>query len=400
MKKKMNDRNIMEDFRQQIIGTSNDCKFYSDICKKQEYEFDQKINDTNLDEIPYINWNFFKESNNRFHELLRIPYKNLSYWTLSSSTTGDPSVVGRGPTDIKIFQQNYLEVFQEYSNMDSIEKLILFAPTLAFLNRMPGNWMGKRGFLFYKDITEIWRNYDITFLLKFKLWKLILHYITHFQLKAFIELDGKLLKKTLKKVEKERIPTLIANSAPLMYTNFTDYSKRFKNGFNMPETFRIQTGGGGWNGIKGRIKLGFEINKAEFFEKISEFFNIPIGNFADLFGATETPIACGGHWSKKHEDILLHLDKSQGRIIPREMETLERIKKTKNPGVLEVLTPYGVDTYAGVSILLDDVIEIVDFNKCEECGREGVIVFKIVGKLTPEIGKGCTSFYNLYPFKK
>jgi len=395
----MSDSNFYEDLRMQVEGTYNDCKLYKEICEKNEYDIDQTIKESNLDEIPYINWNYFKESNGLYHELLRIPYENLSYWTLSSSTTGDPSIVGRGFQDIDVFKQNYKKVFEEYSMMSSIKRLILFAPSVHFLNRMPGTWKGKRGFLFYRDITKIWKDYNITYLLKLKFGKVILYYLTHFKGKAFIEIDGKLLKKSLKEIEKNKTPALIANSAPLMYKNFMDYWKKYKQGFNMPETFRVQTGGGGWSGKKGRVDLGHEINKAEFFEKISEFFNIPISNFADLFGATEIPIACGGHYSKKHEDILLHLDKDQGKIIVRDIETLERIRKTKNPGVLEVLTPYGVDTYAGVSVLLDDIIEIVDFNRCPECGREGTI-FKVVGKLTPEIGKGCTSFYNLYPFSK
>ncbi|MBD3228981.1 MAG: hypothetical protein GF329_12400 [Candidatus Lokiarchaeota archaeon] len=395
----MSKSDLMMDIRTQVKGIAEDVDLYRKICEKEEYDFDQTIKESNIDEIPYINWSYFKESNHRYCELLRIPYKNLSHWTISSSTSGDPSIVGRGSQDIDVFKRNYKRVFQEYSNMDTMEDLILFAPCLKFLNRMPGSWMGKRGYLFYRDITEIWKDYNITYLLKFKFWKFIFYYITHFKPKAFIEIDGKLLKKSLKNVEEERTPTLIANSAPLMYENFIHYRKKYKDGFDMPETFRVQTGGGGWNGVKGRVKLDHTINKAEFFEKISEFFNIPISNFADLFGATETPLACGGHWSKKYEDIVLHMDKDQGRIILREIETLEKIKKTKQRGVLQAITPYGVNTYAGHSILLDDIAEILNFNRCEECGRENVIVFRIIDKLTPEIGKGCSSFRNLYPFK-
>ena len=166
----------------------------------------------------------------------------------------------------------------------------------------------------------------------------------------------------------------------------------------MPETFRIQLGGGGWNGIKGRIKLEHKINKVEFIERMSNFFNIPYDNITDNYGATEVPIACGGHWSKKYEDFLFHINKDDAHIIIRDINTLERIKKTNEPGIIEVLTPYGVKSYAGVAVMLDDIIEIVDFNKCVECGREGT-VFRITGRMTPEIGKGCSSFTNLFPFK-
>ncbi|MFX1266997.1 MAG: hypothetical protein ACFFAK_03450 [Promethearchaeota archaeon] len=389
---------IFNDLRNEVEATSNDCKLYKQICEETEYDLDQTIKESNLDEIPYVNWNYFKESNGKFPELLRIPYNKLAYWTLSSSTTGDPSLIGRDAEDIEVFKNNYKKVFEEFSNMQTIKRLILFAPSLAFMNKMPGEWHGKRGFLFYRDITDIWKNYDIDYLLKFKLVKTISYIMSHFKKKVFIELDGKLMERSLKEIEHKQIPALVANSAPLMFQNFKDYYKKHKQGFSMPETFRVQLGGGGWDGIKGRVKLGYKINKAEFMETISDFFNIPYDNIVDNYGATEIPIACGGHWSKRYEDFLFHLDKNEAHIIIREIGSLERIKKTNEPGIIEVLTPYGVKSYAGVAVMLDDIVEVVDFNKCTECGREGT-VFRITGRMTPDIGKGCSSFTNLYPFK-
>ncbi|MFX1434231.1 MAG: hypothetical protein ACFFB1_10690, partial [Promethearchaeota archaeon] len=244
---------IFNDLRNEVEATSNDCKLYKQICEETEYDLDQTIKESNLDEIPYVNWNYFKESNGKFPELLRIPYNKLAYWTLSSSTTGDPSLIGRDAEDIEVFKNNYKKVFEEFSNMQTIKRLILFAPSLAFMNKMPGEWHGKRGFLFYRDITDIWKNYDIDYLLKFKLVKTISYIMSHFKKKVFIELDGKLMERSLKEIEHKQIPALVANSAPLMFQNFKDYYKKHKQGFSMPETFRVQLGGGGWDGIKGRV---------------------------------------------------------------------------------------------------------------------------------------------------
>ena len=393
-----NTTNTIEDLSSQVRGTAKDCEAYRKICEEKEFDFDMTLKESNIDEIPYVSWAHFKSSNNEYYKFLRTPMEQLHHWQISSSTTGDPSVIGRGASDIAVFARNYDKVFEEYLDKKTIKKLILFSPNQTFLKHLPGEWLGKRGFLFYIDIANLWAGYDTAFLLQFRMAKSISYIVTHFKLKAFIEINRKLLESSLKQVERQQIPTLVANSAPLMYQNFMDYSKKKGHGFNMPGTFRIQTGGGGWGGVKGQVKLGYSIDKAEFFEKLGNFFNIPITNFADCFGATETPVACGGHWSNKYNDIVLHLNKDEGRIILRDLDTLERIKTPNTPGALEILTPYGVDTYAGVSILLDDVAEIVDFNRCEECGREGTI-FRITGKLTPNIGKGCTSFYNLTPYK-
>nr|MDO8088515.1 hypothetical protein [Candidatus Sigynarchaeum springense]MDO8119108.1 hypothetical protein [Candidatus Sigynarchaeota archaeon] len=391
---------FMADLKETVKGTARDCKVYGDLCKKQEYDLDKTITDATLQDIPYINWQHFKMSNQLYHELLRIPLDQIAYWTLSSSSTGDPSLVGRVGKDVEVFRDNYRVGFEEYAKMKTLKRLILFAPSLKFLNHVRVKAMEKPGYLFYRDITTIWDGYQTDFLLQFKMLKAIAYMLTHFKLKAFIEINGSAFEKALQSVEKEKTPTLMANSVPLIYTNVMDLiKKRKEEGYAMEPTFRVHTGGGGWSGVKGTVKLENPIDKGEFFEKIGKFFNIPIENFSDTFGATETPICCGGHWSKKYNDIVLHLDKKQARMVIRNTETGERIKTTKEPGLLEVVTPYGVDSYAGVAVLLDDVVEILDFNRCEECGRENLVLFRVVKKYTPESGKGCTSFTVYRPLK-
>ncbi len=394
----MSDPSFFEAIRKEIEATAKDCAYYNNICKENNYNFEITLKDSNLDEIPYINWNAFKASNQIFDQLLRIPFDNLAHWTISSSTSGDPSIVGRGSADVKVFQENYTRVFEDFNKMSTIQKLILFAPSMAFLNRMPGEWMGKRGFLFYRDITELW-DIDTTFLLIMKHIKLILYLITHFKFKAFIEVDGKKLTNALETVEATKIPALIGNSVPLMYKTIQNYKRKKKRTYSMPESFRVQTGGGGWSGVKGRVKTD-PIDKGEFIETLSDFFNITAANFADCYGATETPIACGGHYSKKHNDYLIHVYKDNARIVLRAMEDLEPVKGLNETGILEIITPYGVQTYAGLAVLLDDLVQVVDYNKCVECGRENVIVFRHVGRMTPEIGKGCSSYTRLFPFQE
>ena len=85
--------------------------------------------------------------------------------------------------------------------MSQIQKLLLFSPKMAFINRMPGEWMGKRGYLFYRDITDIW-DIDTTFLLFFNKWKVAKYMLTHpFRFKAFIEVDGKAFERELENIE-------------------------------------------------------------------------------------------------------------------------------------------------------------------------------------------------------
>ena len=66
----------------------------------------------------------------------------------------------------------------------------------------------------------------------------------------------------------------------------------------------------------------------------------------------------------------------------------------KSVSILELITPYGVESYAGLSVLLDDIVQVENWERCPECGREGTI-FRVLGRLTPSIGKGCSSLFTL-----
>jgi hypothetical protein len=222
-------KDFMADLKETVKGTARDCRIFADLCAKQEYDLETTITENNIQDIPYINWQHFKMSNQRYHELLRIPIEKIEYWTLSSSSTGDPSLVGRMGKDIDVFRENYRIAFEEYAKMKSLKRLILFAPPLVFLNRMPFEAMGKRGFLFYRDITTLWDGFQTDFLLKFKIWKVLGYLLSHFKFKAFIEIDGGTLEKSLKSVEKAQTPTLMANSVPLIYVNIMDLIKK-RNG--------------------------------------------------------------------------------------------------------------------------------------------------------------------------
>ncbi|MFX1256944.1 MAG: hypothetical protein ACFFAN_03730 [Promethearchaeota archaeon] len=395
----MDSDKFYEDLSKIIKQTAEDCKIYKERCDEIEYDFDLVLNKSNLGEIPYIPWSFFKQSNDKFKELLRgKTFENLEYWLESSSTTGDPSIVGRLEKDVQVFKANYDEVFKSFSAKDKVKNLILFAPKLYMINSIKHKFYGKNSYLLYKAIVDIWEGTNITFLLQFFLGHTLKNFFKTFKFRAAIGISGKDLKAELKRVEKKKIPTIMANSPLWMHRVLNDYYKKEKRTFDMSDHFYIITGGGGWDGIKGRIKLGHALEKSEFIEQMCDMFNITPDKFCDNFAATESPIACGGHWSKKYNDFILHVNKNQARIVIRDIETLEPIKRTGEAGILELITPYGVNSYAGVAILLDDIIQVENWNKCTECGREGAI-FRVVGRLTPSIGKGCSSLFDSRAFK-
>jgi len=391
----MSSNKFYNDLAAIVKETAADCKLYSNLCDEVEFDFNTTLNDSNLGELPYISWNQFKQSNDKFKELLRgDTFEKLEYWMESSSTCGDPSIVGRLDDDIQVLKSNYNDVFNSYSIKDQINNLILFAPNVRFINKMRHKFYGKNTYLLYKSIVDIWEGKHINYLLQLFFGKTIWKIVTSFKLRVVVGINGKSLKSELNRVDKNKIPTIIANSPLWMHKVLKDYYQKQKRTFDMSENIRIITGGGGWDGTKGRVKLGHEVDKPEFIEQMCDMFNITTDKFCDNFAATESPMACGGHWSKRYNDFILHINNNQGRIVVRDVNTLEPIKKTGQPGILELITPYGVKSYAGVAVLLDDLVQVENWEKCPECGREGAI-FRVVGRLTPSIGKGCSSLFSL-----
>ncbi|MFX0006484.1 MAG: hypothetical protein ACFFAV_07110 [Candidatus Hermodarchaeota archaeon] len=386
---------VLDDISHIIKETAEDCPIYKKLCEKVEYDFDTTLKESNLGEIPYIPWNFFKLSNYKFRDLLRgNSFENLKYWMESSSTCGDPSIVGRLEGDIEVLKANYNIVFNSFSCKEEVNNLILFAPGMRIINKIRHNFYKKDAFLLYKSIVDIWEGKHINYLLQFFLGRTIWKMMTTFKARAVIGINGKLLKDELNRVERDKLPTIMANSPLWMHKILKDYHIKEKRTFDLSDSLYIITGGGGWDGIKGRVKLGHHVNKPDFVKQMCDMFNITPDKFCDNFAATESPMACGGHWSKYYNDFLLHVNKDQGRIVARDIQTSEPIKKTGEPGLLELITPYGVESYAGVSVLLDDIVQVENWERCPECGREGTI-FRVLGRLTPSIGKGCSSLFSL-----
>ena len=395
----MSSNKFYDDLAATVKETAADCNIYSNLCDEAEFELDATLNDSNLGEIPYVSWNLFKESNNRFKELLRgDTFEKLDYWMESSATCGDASIVGRLDDDIEVLKANYNEVFNSFSIKDQVNNLILFAPNIRFINKIRHNFYGKNTYLLYKSIVDIWEGKHINYLLQFFFGKTKWKMISTFKVRVVIGINGKLLESELNRIDKNKIPTIIANSPLWMHKVLNDFHEKKKKTFDMSENIRIITGGGGWDGTKGRVKLGHEVDKSEFIEQMCDMFNITTDKFCDNFAATESPLSCGGHWSKRYNDFLLHMNNDQGRIVVRDVNTLEPLKKTGEPGILELITPYGVNSYAGVAVLLDDQVQVENWEKCPECGREGAI-FRVIGRLTPSIGKGCSSLFSLDAYK-
>ncbi|MHA1649632.1 MAG: LuxE/PaaK family acyltransferase, partial [Candidatus Helarchaeota archaeon] len=80
----------------------------------------------------------------------------------------------------------------------------------------------------------------------------------------------------------------------------------------------------------------------------------------------------------------------------RDPETLEPVKPGEI-GLLEVLTPYGINGYSSCAIIVDDLVQLIGDNDsvCNECGYKGAR-FIHKGRQSPPDGKSCSSILDFF----
>ena len=138
---------------------------------------------------------------------------------------------------------------------------------------------------------------------------------------------------------------------------------------------------GGWKKLQ-----NIKISKTEFNQKVSDFFQTDTNNVIDFYGLVEQlgTIYPDCKYGFKHVPRYSH-------IIIRDIHTLEPVKNG-NRGFIQILTPIP-HSYPGVSILTDDIGEIVGVNSCK-CGRKG-ICFKFLERLKTADLAGCGDTFEM-----
>ena len=116
-------------------------------------------------------------------------------------------------------------------------------------------------------------------------------------------------------------------------------------------------------------------------------------SIASLISFTESPVLYGGHWSNKYQDYLHHCP-DYARIIIRDLETLEPVNEGER-GVLEAITPFGVNGSINMAVVVDDIVELVSKKKCPDCGYEGA-TFRVIGRTKEAPGQSCSSIIDWF----
>lgn len=369
----MKDYNFFKDFRSNIISQYEDCHAYKLLCSSQFYDPSKDLNmEVDMERVPFIETTLFKKSANMYTTLLRTEPKNLEKWTVSSSTSGDPSIVGRSKKDmlqIKEFVQLEKERFDTSSEYNCVfypePEVMRKYKSIQILDRPTESYIG--------NILNIFPYSENT------------NYLLHpYEGKFFVDMEYFI--KFLNEHNHKDDHVSLRGSTPLLY-NATQQLKERMKPFKLGESAIVHTGGGGFDGKKGTINIGTKIERWRFVEEVSSFFGIPEENFIDTYSFTENTFPITGHYSKEQKDYLFHIPR-WGKVIIRDIKTLKPLHKQGDRGLLQMLNAYGTSSFAGASIMVDDMAEIVSETRCPECNAE-VMTIKIIGRVKGSEAKGC-----------
>ncbi|MFW9782594.1 MAG: hypothetical protein ACFFFB_09965 [Candidatus Heimdallarchaeota archaeon] len=404
------DIKFCEDLLEQIKSSHNNCNYYKDnLCKKFDYSIPDELSIEDLPSIPFLPTETYKMSGNRTLDLLKVPLDKVALFSCSSSTTGDPSIIPRTLEDFDQIQYNSIKVFTEFFGWKQLkigEKRCVvfnFSPDRMFMSVMAKR--NAKGFeyvdktrYFTSCMNKPWEYYGHEeYMVKFKLLKTIWAIISTFSVRGGFVLDVSRMLKMINKVldtgywKDIEASKIVFGGSPLLMNNMLENRLlKEKIFYDLDGVSFVGCGGGGWDGVKGEAKLD-AVNKIKFIENYEKVFNIKPKDIADIYAFTEGPTLFGGHWSDKYQDFLLHCPDT-ARIIVRNLDKLEPVDDGEE-GLLEVITPYGVNGSINQAILVDDIIELVSKSKCPECDYQGA-TFRIIGRLKNAQGKSCSSLIN------
>ncbi|MFX1375910.1 MAG: hypothetical protein ACFFA0_08880 [Promethearchaeota archaeon] len=404
------DDKFCRDLMKQIHISYENCKYYKDkICKKFNFKIQEDLSIDNLEIIPFIPTNTYKKSGNRTLNLLKVPIEKIVLFSCSSSTTGDPSIVPRTMEDFDQLQYNSIKVFTEFFQWKELKTdskrcvVFNFSPDRLFMSLMAKR--NAKGFeyvdktrYFTACMNKPWEYYGHEeYLVRMKILKTVWAIVSSFSLKGGFVLDVSKMLKMVKKIKETgywkniEVSKIIFGGSSLLMNNMFEKRLLKENVFyDLEKIGFVGCGGGGWEGVKGEAKMS-EVNKSKFIECYEKVFNIRPKDIADIYAFTEGPTLFGGHWSEKYQDFLLHCPNTS-RIIVRDLDKLESVSEEME-GLLEVITPYGVNSSINHAVLVDDIVQLISKNKCPECGYEGA-TFRVLGRLKNAQGKSCSSIIN------
>ncbi len=354
--------------KETLIHQVKNCQAYRQFCKKKGFNPNSDLKSyEDIEKIPYLSSANFKAEAGTPKKLICVPEEEIQVWTKSSGTSGDPSIIGRDRTTLERFVKMINFMLEELCNQKDYYWFLGFQPN-------PG-----RTFTIEDEIKEPMSHLGYVFNLvnqlpmEDRVYALKKPSEEARKAGKMFEFDPEGTFGFLGSNPSKKGTGWIAGSIPLIYKTIIGYHQKTGKTFDVGED-TILTTAGGW-----KTFAGDAVPPEKFRDEMEKILSIKKENMTDVYSFTETDCV---HAECEHHNM--HLLPWQD-IIVRDVETLEPVEIGEK-GLANLINPIAY-SYAGVSVLQDDIVSVEMEDECP-CGRKGKVI-KVYGRAKGAESKGC-----------
>jgi len=141
LEKDYKDAEFVRLMRENIIDNIEKNEFYRNMVKNSNFNVDDLNSIDDLASIPFISTTFYKQSANMYKKLLKIPEDEIKHWNCSSTTSGDPSLVGVNEIDMNFLYEMSRKCFLRMRRCFAMKRYLISAMSLRTLFTEAINYM-------------------------------------------------------------------------------------------------------------------------------------------------------------------------------------------------------------------------------------------------------------------
>ncbi len=340
---------FLDAMRECLTHHIENCEFFRNLCDDAGFKVEDLKTEKDLEKIPPIHANFFKQ-----YEVLSVPYETITERATSSGTGGQKSQMFFDKDSFDFGNSMIENEFRYYGFLsDELTNYLLFTYEPAEVSKDLGTAKTDLGLLSYAPVN------DTFFALRYN--------------GQGHDFDVYGTIAALEEYERQGKPVRIFGFPSFLY--FT--VKQMKDTGHRPlklNTKSMTLLGGGWKGYADK-----QIQKRELYALVEEMLGIPQQNCRDGYGSTEHSVPyfeCKNH----HFHIPVY-----SRMIIRDVENLKPLPNG-TPGFANFITPHLMSVPA-VSVLMGDMAVLHDAEECG-CGIKTPYM-EILGRAGTSATKSC-----------
>jgi len=339
-------------------------ELYGALCKQSGVHRDDlstAVRNRDLARVPSIPTGLFKRSKSLLADLNDLEQPDGT-WTASSSTSGDPSYVLRSDDDLRIMLESYLAA---YSKTPGTDLTLVLSPSHTFatsknvVRRLELD-DGRRALPQYAVPLRGAESHfhDLRYVVRIDMLRTLSNMIVGNRRPVFRTESRTALRKLLAKAKRNGLSVTLCPNVLLLYPAVMRYDI---GELELGDRAFVLTGAGGWGGKKG-IFNGEPIDKRTYVADLCTRLGIPRGmakeRFFDIYAFTENHAAHFGSWSDDLSDFVFE---TAGDTVVYAMNP--QTGKPVGPGevgMFSVISPAGCERTAGVCVVQDDLVKVID----------------------------------------